>query len=129
MIFYADGKWNMCSEKVKYLQHDEEKEQYVGSEGHQWWLDFAGKWAHTEIVEFTEVNPTQEQFKRLEQINQLGVRDGFTGTFSDYVESGVYPEGLRHPLRILQTQSESEMLMDYVLDVDFRLILQEMGGM
>lgn len=110
----------MCSEKVKYLQHDEEKEQYVGSEGHQWWLDFAGKWEHTEIVEFIEVNPTQEQFKRLEQINQLGVRGGFTGTFSDYVESGVYPEGNSHVLKQIQLEEKIEQqqqLIDTMLGV------------
>lgn len=119
----------MCEEKVKYIQHGEEKEQYVGVEGQQWWVNFAEKWEHTEIVEFIQINPTLEQRKRLEQINELGLKDGFSGTFSDYVENGNFPEGLNHPLREMQSKSENEMLMNYMLDVDFRLILQEMGGM
>lgn len=129
LIYFKNNRWNVSTEKVRYIQHGEEIEQYVGVEGKQWWIDFEEKWDHTEIVEFIEVNPTQEQFKRLEQINQLGVRDGFSGTFSDYVENGVYPEGFNHPLKDIQISQQQAEQDSYLIDQDFRLSLMEMGVM
>lgn len=88
----------MCEEKVKYLQNGEEKIQYVGSEGHDWWSDFDSKWEHTEIVEFIPVAATDEQLARFDEVNQLNVPEGFGSELSNYVESGTFPEGINHPL-------------------------------
>ncbi len=107
LIFYKNGNWHLCSEKVKYIQHGEEITQYVGSEGHDWWVDFEQKWEHTEIIEFILVEPTQEQLDRLEEINQLNIPDGFGYECSQYVEFGIFPEGFSHPLRKLQVYKEN----------------------
>lgn len=93
---------------VKYIQHGEEIEQYVGSEGKEWWIDFAERWEHTEIIEFIPIESTEEQIKRLEEINQLNIPDGYGDILSNYVKNGVFPEELNHPLRHLQIAKENE---------------------
>ena len=106
LIYYKNG-WGLCSEKVKYIQHGEEITQYVMSEGKQWWLDFEEKWEHTEIIEFIEVEPTEEQLGRFEEVVQLNVSEGFGAELGSYVEFGIFPEGFNHPLRNLQVYKEN----------------------
>ena len=127
MLFYKNGKWHVCSEKVRYIQHDEEIEQYVGSEGNQWWVDFEEKWEHTEIIEFIPVEATQEQLDRFEEINQLNIKEGFGAELSDYVEFGIFPEGFTHVLRPIQILKEQNEQDAYLVDNDFRLSLVELG--
>lgn len=117
----------MCNEKVRYIQHGEEIEQYVMSEGHDWWVDFEEKWKHTEIIEFISAEPTEKQLNRFEEINQLKIPEGFSAELGDYVESGVFPDGVNHILKSLQIQKENSSLSNYVLDVDMRLTMQELG--
>jgi hypothetical protein len=126
LIFYKNG-WHLCNEKVKYIQHGEEMIQYVGSEGHDWWVDFEEKWEHTEILEFIEVEPSAEQLVRLDEINELGIPDGFGYELSQYVEFGIFPDGINHALRPIQIQKEGMEQVDYLVDVDFRLSLIELG--
>ncbi|MDD4564842.1 MAG: hypothetical protein PHE79_05125 [Eubacteriales bacterium] len=126
LIFYKNG-WSLCSEKVKYIQHGEEIIQYVTAEGHDWWVDFEEKWEHTEIIEFIPVEHTEEQLGRFEEINQLNIPEGFSAELGDYVESGVFPDGVNHILKSLQIQKENDNLSNYVLDVDMRLTMQELG--
>ena len=109
LIFYKNG-WRLCNEKVKYIQHGEEIEQYVMSEGHDWWVDFEKKWEHTDIVEFIPVVPTEEQLGRFEEINQLNIPEGFGAELGDYVESGIFPEGYNHILGNLKLQKENKEL-------------------
>lgn len=126
MIYYKN-RWHMCNEKVKYIQHGEEIIQYVMSEGHDWWIDFEEKWEHTEILEFIAVEPTEEQLGRFEEVIQLNIPEGFGGELSAYVENGIFPEGFSHVLRPLQIEKENANLSNYVLDVDMRLTMQELG--
>ena len=106
----------MCEHKVKYLQHGEEIIQYVMSEGHEWWIDFEEKWEHTEIIEFIPVEPTEEQLGRFEEINQLNIKEGFGGELSAYVEFGIFPEGINHPLKFLQDTKKIEEL-ENIIDI------------
>ena len=127
MIFYKNGKWHICTEKVHYTQHGEEITQYVGSEGHDWWVDFEQKWEHTEIIEFIPVEATQEQLDRLEEVNQLSIKEGFGYECSRYVEYGIFPEGFNHVLRPIQILKEQNEQDAYLVDNDFRLSLVELG--
>ena len=126
LIFYKNG-WHLCNEKVRYIQHGEELIQYVMSEGHDWWIDFEEKWEHTEIIEFIEVEPTQEQLGRYNEILELNISEGFSGGLSEYVEFGVFPEGFNHVLRPIQIVNQQDEQDDYLVDSDFRLSLMEMG--
>lgn len=127
MIFYKNRKWHLCTEKVHYTQRGEEITQYVGSEGHNWWIDFAGKWEHTEIIEFIPIEPTEEQIDRFKEVVQLNVPEGFGAELGGYVENGIFPEGFNHVLKPIQLQKESGNLSNYILDVDMRLTMQELG--
>ncbi len=73
------------------------------------------------------VEPTEEQISRLEEVIQLNISEGFGGELSAYVEFGIFPEGINHVLRPIQIQKESGNLSNYVLDVDMRLTMQELG--
>lgn len=126
MIYYKN-RWHMCNEKVKYIQHGEEITQYVGSEGHDWWLDFEEKWEHTDIIKFIPVVPTDEQINRLEEVNQLNIKEGFGYECSQYIEFGIFPEGFNHVLRHVQILKQQEEQDEYLIDNDFRLSLIEMG--
>lgn len=126
LIFWKKGKWHLCNEKVKYIQHGEGIIQYVMSEGHDWWLDFEEKWGHTEIIEFIQVEPTQEQLSRFEEVVQLNILEGFGGELSGYVELGIFPEGFNHVLRPIQILKQQDEQDSYLIDSDFRLSLIEM---
>ena len=126
LIFYKNG-WRLCSEKVKYIQHGECIEQYVGSEGKKWWLGFEEKHDHTEIIEFIPVEPTEVQLGRFEEVVQLDVPEGLGGELSDYVEFGIFPDGFKHVLRPIQILKQQDEQDDYLVDSDFRLSLIEMG--
>ena len=117
----------MCEHKVKYIQHGEEITQYVMSEGRDWWVDFEEKWEHTEIIEFIPVVPTDEQINRLEEVNQLNIKEGFGYECSQYVEFGIFPEGFNHILRPIQIEKQQDEQDGYLIDSDFRLSLIEMG--
>ena len=58
---------------------------------------------------------------------QLNVPEGFGAELGNYVEFGICPEGFNHVLRPLQIQKENSSLSNYVLDVDMRLTMQELG--
>lgn len=109
--------------KVKYTQRGEELEQWA-LPSTEWWDDFASKWSHTEIVQFTEITITPEQQARFDEVNELGISEGFEEVLVDYILEGVFPVGVKHPLRDLQVQKENESLKDTV----DKLIIQSLGG-
>ena len=117
----------MCNEKVKYIQHGKEVEQYVTAEGHDWWTDFEEKWEHTDIIKFIPVVPTDEQINRLEEVNQLNIKEGFGYECSQYIEFGIFPEGFNHILKPIQIEKQQDEQDSYLIDSDFRLSLIEMG--
>lgn len=111
--------------KVRYIQHEEEIEQWA-LPNKEWWTDFAAKWEHTEIIEFVEVELTAEQLARAREIEQLQISEGHRDICIDYILEGVFPEGITHPLRDLQVQRESLVRDEYLIDLDFRLSLKEL---
>lgn len=127
MLYYKNNQWHICEEKVRYIQHGEEITQYVMSEGHDWWIDFEQKWEHTEIIEFIPVEPTEEQLGRFEEVVQLNVPDGFGAELGNYVECGEFPDGFNHVLRPIQILKQQEEQDKYLIDLDFRQTLNEMG--
>ena len=93
--------------KVRYRQHGQEIEQWA-LPNKEWWTDFADRWEHTEILEFIEVELTEEQLARVTEIEELPMSEGFRGICIDYIVDGVFPEGINHPLRNLQVQKENQ---------------------
>jgi hypothetical protein len=90
MLIKTLNGWNLAEYTVRYTQRGEEIEQIVGEEGKEWWLDFADKWDHTQIIEFTDLHYTPEQVARLEEIQEIG--EGYMEACSDYVLNGNIPD-------------------------------------
>ena len=74
--------------KVRYRQHGQEIEQWA-LPSKQWWTDFAAKWEHTEIIEFVEMELTEEQLARASEIEQLPMDEGFREICIDYIIGGI----------------------------------------
>lgn len=124
LIFYKNNQWHLCGEKVKYIQHDEEIEQYVGSEGRDWWLDFEEKWEHTEIIEFIDVKPSEEQLNRFNEMLELNLGDGYSFELGEYVENAIFPDGFNHVLRPLQIMLENQRLGIEMSEREIQEIIQ-----
>lgn len=111
--------------KVKYTQHGIEYEQWA-LPSKEWWTDFADKWEHTEIVEFVEVELTNEQLARAEEIEQLRIDEGYRDICIDYILHSQFPEGPDHPLRQLQLQKNEEERED-ALRADLLIIMDALA--
>lgn len=122
LLYYKDNQWNICTEKIIYVQYGENVEQYVGAEGRGWWVDFAEKWEHTEIVEFVEVVVTEEQVQRLEDVNQRNVGDGYSETLGEYVINGIEPVQKDETVE----PTEMELLGQQITDLEILILT---GGM
>lgn len=111
MVLYKhDDQWVLSNKKVKYIQHGEEREQFVGEEGVQWWNEFEKKWDHTEIVGFEDVEHTEERLARLEDIKGVNAPDNI---IEDYVMNGIIGEGLE----VLSIKKENEELRQLLADL------------
>lgn len=119
MLIRKGNRFELCPHKVKYTQHGKEIEQWA-LPNKEWWTNFAEKWEHTEIIEFTEVELTEEQLLRFEDV-KTGIPESFASDCVDYILEGVFPEGIMHPLRQLeiykQQLEQDEILLDNTLDV------------
>ena len=141
MLIKKGNRFELYPHKVKYIQHGKEIEQWA-LPNKEWWIDFADKWEHTEIIEFTEVELTEEQQARVTEIEELPMSEAFRGICIDYILNGVFPEGINHPLRDLQIQKEnqeqgidlSEREIQEIIqgqqmsDLDIRVLMLELGG-
>ncbi len=126
MLIKKGNRFELYPHKVRYMQHGKEIEQWA-LPNKEWWIDFAEKWEHTEIIEFTEIELTEEQAKRAEEIENIRLDEGFREMCIEYILDGVFPVGIEHPLRQLQIKKEQTEQDTYLVDQDFRLSLVEMG--
>ena len=127
MLVKKGNRFELYPHKVKYTQHGKEIEQWA-LPSKEWWIDFAQRWDHTEIIEFYEVKLTEEQLKRFEETNQFDIPDSFASQCVDYIFDNRFPEGVLHPLHSLQMLKQQEEQDLFLIDQDFRLSLFEMGG-
>lgn len=112
MLYRKSNQWELCPYKVRYIQHGKEIEQYTHDK--QWWLEFEKKWKHTKIIEFIDVDYSNGEISRLEEIKHIP--DGYGSICADYVKTGKFPGELKedgsdwenHPLQLLQLRKENE---------------------
>lgn len=135
MITYENGKWQLATHIVKFTHNGEYREVYTIDV--QYWRDFAEMWKDTftlhEIVDFT---PTNEQKMRYENVKNMP--EDFGDIYSQYVADGTILDIthllVTHPfvavVNEIQAKENAKTLsetMDYVIDVDYRLTMVEMG--
>lgn len=114
MLQTVNGELNFPLHKVVYKQHGKEYSAYTNDK--KWWEDFAEKWKHTEIVEFTTPEFTDEQHRRLEEVKDLD--EAYAHFAERYALQGLFPDELEdkeervsnHPLKELQLEKRSTSL-------------------
>lgn len=114
MLYKSKEGLILCDKKVKYIQHGEEKEQFIYEEGIQWWLDFCEKWNHTEIIEFIDVEYTTEELRRFDEIKDFSVNEEI---LSEYVINGTIGEGLEDLENTKEIEKVKQLLADLALTV------------
>ena len=125
-MLIADGGYlKLYPWRVKYTQYGDIIEQWA-LPNKEWWTDFAAKWEHTEIIEFVEVELTEAQLERAEEIEDMPLDEGYRSMAIDYILHGVFPEGVSHPLRGLQVEKEQQKLRGLLADLTEVVLL---GGM
>ena len=118
MLYRKNNEWSIVPFKVKYTERGKEKEQYTHDK--QWWLDFAEKWDHIEILEFIDVIPTADQAARVEEIK--GIEEGFCAECSEYVETGELCED-NIALQNLKLKKDYEKLKQLLADLTAEVLL------
>ena len=111
MIVRKGKQWHMYPHEVKYTQHGEQYEQWA-LPNKQWWINFAEQWEHTEIIEFTEVDLTEEQLARFEEIKDMP--EDFSELYENYILTGDTSNDFElrtnHPFNIIRLRKENELL-------------------
>ena len=86
-MLYYDNEWKICPFIAHYKAHGKPEFKYTNNK--QWWINFVNRWWHHTDLSFTDVNPTQAQQTRLDEVNTAEIPEGFQAEASAYVESGL----------------------------------------
>jgi len=107
MLQRKGSQWELYPHKVKYIQHGKEREQWALPDK-QWWKDFSDKWDHTEIIEFVDIEVTEEMQKRFEEIRNMP--EDFHHIYFTYVETGEIIDEVpeNHPFNLIVLKKENE---------------------
>lgn len=117
MLTKKGNSFELYPYKVRYTQRGEEHEQWA-LPNKKWWTDFADRWEHTEILEFIEVELTEEQLARYEQI-KYDIPEAFREICIEYILEGKFPDGIAYPLtkiQLLKKDMERRDDIDVVAD-------------
>ena len=86
-MLYYDNEWKICPFIAHYKSYGKPEFKYTNDK--QWWIEFVNRWWHHTDLSFTDVNPTQAQQTRLDEVNNAGIPQGFGYEAGMYVESGL----------------------------------------
>ena len=86
MLYYKNRQFNICPFIAHYKAHGKPEFKYTNDK--QWWIEFVNRWWHHTDLSFTDVNPTQAQQTRLDEVNAAPIPEGFQAEASNYVETG-----------------------------------------
>ena len=108
MLIRKGRQWQLYPHKVKYTQHGEEIEQYA-LPNKEWWKGFAEQWGHTEIIEFTEAELSDEQLTRYEEVKDMP--EDFSELYENYILTGDTSDEIElptnHPFNIIRLRKEN----------------------
>lgn len=110
MLYKENGEWKLSTKKIIYEENNEEVENFIKSEGENWWEEYSNKWGIT-IKDVVDLIYSEEQLIRLSEIRDIpDIPEGFSNICSDYVINGNFPLEVNHPLRDLQLSKTIERL-------------------
>lgn len=122
------NQWQIYLFKVKGIRHGESFEQWA-IPNKQWWIDFENKWDHTNVTGFEEIELTEEQIARYEEIKDMP--EDFFDMYVGYILTSNTSDDVdlptNHPFQILRMKKKNDENTDYLVDVDFRLSMVELG--
>ena len=124
MIYY-DGKWQPCTHIATFESRGQEQEKYINDK--QRWIDMEKQHDHITNMEFEEFQLTDEQGKRLEQLNSVNFPVGFKSVARDFMETGEanleeLPQDYELPIgtfRLFLEQKEQDDTIDDALELIF----------
>lgn len=107
MLYRRGNQWELYPHRVRYIQHGEEIEQWA-LPNKEWWINFADKWEHTQIIEFIDLELSEEQLARFEEIKNMP--EDFIDVYIEYILNGTFPEEFpnTHPLMLVKLLKENE---------------------
>lgn len=134
MLIRKGSQWQLYPHKVNYTQHGIKIEQWA-LPNKQWWVDFANKWNHTKVIEFTEVDLTEEQIARFEEIKDMP--EDFMNMYTEYIITGDTSDEIElptnHPFNIVRLKNEKEILERRTAAAESAIVtlmdINLMGGM
>lgn len=101
-MYYEGNKWNISDKKVIFKDSGEQKDKPIGAEGMEWWDELETLHDDIEVLEFTDIEISEEQLFRLEEVNKLSIPEGHSEIVGDYIKSGSFPDLPNHVLKDLQ---------------------------
>ena len=111
-----DGKrFRLYPWKAKYKNtHGQQKEKWA-LPSKEWWRSASER--HGFDVEFEEVELTEEQKERYENIRRIDISESFRNMCIDYILEGDFPDGFLHHLREVELKQEQEDQDDLLTDI------------
>lgn len=117
MLRRVGGKWEFYPHQVRYKKDGDERVQWA-LPSQDWWLAVAEKHGNVEIVEFEELEITQEMKSRLEALNEARVGESHLSSAIAFVQDGKLPEDPNHPLWWTKVARDIETVKPIELAVD-----------
>lgn len=113
MLEIVHGLLTFPEFKVVYKQHGKELETYTNDKS--WWEALARKWSHTELIRFEDAEFTEEQRRRLKEVEHLD--EAYSHFAEEYALNGRFPDELTeeegyvkdHPLKQLQLEKHHQL--------------------
>lgn len=126
MLQRNDGKLEFPKHRIKYTQHGRPLEALTSDL--EWWVKFEELWSHTEINLIEDLNYTDEQLARLEEIQFLD--NGFEHIGYRYALDGVFPDEyeneddrmMKHPLETIKLQKNQITIGQMMSDKDIEML-------
>lgn len=114
MLQVVNGLLSFPKYKVTYIQHGEQLENYTDDK--LWWKALAEKWNHTEIISINDFTYSEEEAKRLQEVEHLP--EMFKYFAEQYIFNGLFPDQLteeegymkEHPLKKLQLEKNHQIM-------------------
>mgnify|MGYP001092975479 CR=1 FL=1 len=97
MLRRVGGEWEFYPHQVRYKKDGDERVQWA-LPSQDWWLSVAEKHGNLEIIEFEELEITEEMKSRLEALNEARVEESHLSSAIAFVQDGKLPENPNHPL-------------------------------
>lgn len=107
MLYKDNGEWKLSEKKITYIENNGEVENFICSEGEEWWNSYVKLWGVT-VKSIEDLEYTEEQVNRLSEIKDIP--EGYSDICIEYVLNGAFPTYDNHPLKSIQLSKTIDKL-------------------